>query len=250
MGIEDDVRSLDARVSRLTAAVESSCRAQIACAEWCDETQSDIAALMADVREMGRKMGCLARAVEKLTGLLDGREELKTTAAYPVSAGAYDEDILRMTAEGASLDEIAAWIGCTRATVLRRRRVLGIEGAAYKARWTEEEDARLESLARHAFNWVEVADGMPGRTVDACRVRGRKLGLSVSKTPRKWTPEDDSVLRDHWADASADVHELAHRFGRSEKAVVQRAWKLGLAGKGRKAIMAGRNIREFWARSA
>lgn len=246
--MQDEIRSLDARVSKLTAAVEKSCKAQIASAEWCADTQSDIGTLMAEVREMRRDMRAMAKAVQKLTGLLDGREELKTTASNPVAAGAYDEDIARMTADGASIEEIARWIGCGSATVQRRRRVLGMEGAAHKTRWAAEEDRRLESLARHALNWVEVAENMPGRTVDACRRRGNALGLHVFQRPRKWSEEDDDVLREHWGDASADVHELASRLGRTESAVRNRALRLGLTGGERKRIMAKRTMTAFWAR--
>ena len=58
----DELRSLDARVARLTAAVEKSCKAQIASAEWCAEAQSDIGTLMAEVREMRARV---ARARER-----------------------------------------------------------------------------------------------------------------------------------------------------------------------------------------
>ena len=246
----DELRSLDARVARLTAAVEKSCKAQIASAEWCAETQSDIGTLMAEVREMRRDMRAMAKAVQKLTALLDGREELKTTTAYPVAAGAYDEDIARMTAEGATIDEIARWIGCVPSTVGRRRRVLGADGMAAKTRWTEAEDARLSSLARRSRDWEEVAADMPGRTSAACRQRARHLGVSAFPTPRRWTAEEDDALRSGWADGSADVHDLSRSLGRTEKAIRNRAKRLGLSGLGRKRVVSLRLTKAFWERGA
>ena len=248
MSVEDDVRSLSARVARLTTAVERSCTAQVESAEWCSQTQSDVATLMADVRSMSRRMDALARAVTRLTDLLDGREELKTTAAYPVAAGAYDEDIARMTNEGATIDEIARWIGCVPSTVGRRRRVLGADGMAAKTRWTEAEDARLSSLARRSRDWEEVAADMPGRTAAACRQRARHLGVSAFPTPRRWTAEEDEALRSGWADGSADVHALSRSLGRTEGAIRNRAKRLGLSGLGRKRVVSRRLTRAFWAK--
>lgn len=250
MSVEDDVRSLSARVARLTTAVERSCTAQVESAEWCSQTQSDVAALMADVRSMSRRMDALARAVTRLTDLLDGREELKTTAAYPVAAGAYDEDIARMTNEGATIDEIARWIGCVPSTVGRRRRVIGADGMAAKTRWTEAEDARLSSLARRSRDWEEVAADMPGRTAAACRQRARHLGVSAFPTPRRWTAEEDEALRSGWADGSADVHALSRALGRTEGAIRNRAKRLGLSGLGRKRVVSRRLTRAFWERGA
>ena len=248
MSADDDVRSLSARVARLTAAVEKSCTAQVESAEWCSQTQSDVATLMADVRSMSRRMDALARAVTRLTDLLDGREELKTTAAYPVAAGAYDEDIARMTNEGATIDEIARWIGCVPSTVGRRRRVLGADGMAAKTRWTEAEDARLSSLARRSRDWEEVAADMPGRTAAACRQRARHLGVSAFPTPRRWTAEEDEALRSGWTDGSADVHALSRSLGRTEGAIRNRAKRLGLSGLGRKRVVSRRLTKAFWAK--
>lgn len=248
MSVEDDVRSLSARVAKLTTAVERSCTAQVESAEWCSQTQSDVATLMADVRSMSRRMDALARAVTRLTDLLDGREELKTTAAYPVAAGAYDEDIARMTNEGATIDEIARWIGCVPSTVGRRRRVLGADGMAAKTRWTEAEDARLSSLARRSRDWEEVAADMPGRTAAACRQRARHLGVSAFPTPRRWTAEEDEALRSGWTDGSADVHALSRSLGRTEGAIRNRAKRLGLSGLGRKRVVSRRLTRAFWER--
>ena len=245
MTVEDDVRSLSARVAKLTTAVEKSCTAQVDSAGLCSQTQSDVATLMADVRSMSRRMDALAKAVVKLTGLLDGREELRTTAAYPVAAGAYDEDIARMTNEGATVDEIARWIGCAPSTVGRRRRVLGADGMASKTRWTEAEDARLSSLARRSRDWEEVAADMPGRTASACRQRARHLGVSAFSTSRRWTAGEDEALRSGWADGSADVRDLSRALGRTEAAIRNRAKRLGLSGLGRKRVVARRLTRAF-----
>lgn len=250
MSVEDDVRSLSARVAKLTTAVERSCTAQVESAEWCSQTQSDVATLMADVRSMSRRMDALARAVSRLTDLLDGREELKTTAAYPVAAGAYDEEIARMTAEGATSGEIARYIGCSRHTVDRRRSVLGVQSGSWHQLWTDSELSRLRAAVRECRTWEEVAEGLPGRTAHACACAARKAGLRLGPTPRRWSESDDAYLSERWNDGRTTCAEIASALGRSEKAVVNRAHTLGITNRGRKHVMAKRSMDAFWARGA
>lgn len=248
MAIEDDVRSLDARVAKLTAAVEKSCTAQIESADWCSQAVSDVATLMADVRGMGRCMDALARAVERLTALLDGREELKTTAAYPVAAGAYDEDIARMSSDGATLEDIARWIGCCTSTVCRRRKVLGIDGQLKGARWTDREVAKMRELAKSASSWSEVADGLPGRTPSACKQKCASIGVRIGRDPVAWTEAEDAYIREHWERGDRSTGDMARELHRTEKAVSTRAYRLGVSSGARKKIMLERTRRKLWAR--
>ena len=251
MAIDDDVRSLDARVARLTKAVERSCDAQVASAEWVSELQGDVASLMADVRELGRRYGHMAEAVSRLVDLLRVRREARGTSAMPVSGGLWDDEIESMTAGGASLSEIAARIGCGISTVGRRRRQLGAEGAAYKRKWTEREDAALREAVRLASDWSEVAEEMPGRTEAACRERAKRNGFHLErKPPRAWTSEDDAFLREHWKACDMETTEIARALGRTEHAVRTRASKLGVAGRGRREWALAKSSERFWGRCA
>lgn len=249
MSVEDDVRSLSARVSKLTTAIERSCTAQVESAEWCSQTQSDVATLMADVRAMSRRMDALAKAVSKLTGLLDGREELKLTSAYPFASGAYDEDIARMYAEGATDRDIARALGCGPMTISRRRVAIGIKGRRADAHWTEREDAVLRERAKAYTTWAEVAEGMEGRSAQGCCRRGRKLGVSLRPAWRPWSAEDEQYLREVWESCAESTEAIARRLRRTEKAVRQRARELGLTASGRRLReMSRREASRFWAK--
>ena len=251
MSADDDVRSLSARVARLTAAVERSCTAQVESAEWCSQTQSDVAALMADVRDMGRRMDALALAVSKLTGLLDGREELKLTSAYPFASGAYDEDIARMYAEGATDRDIARALGCGPMTISRRRVAIGIKGRRADAHWTEREDAVLRERAKAYTTWAEVAEGMEGRSAQGCCRRGRKLGVSLRPAWRPWSAEDEQYLREVWESCAESTEAIARRLRRTEKAARRRARERGRTGSGRRPREVGRReAARFWERGA
>lgn len=249
MSVEDDVRSLSARVSKLTAAVERSCTAQIDSAEWCAQTQSDVAALMADVRELGRRYDHMAEAVSRLVDMLRVRRDARGTSAMPVSGGLWDDEIESMTAEGASLSEIAARIGCGVATVGRRRRQLGADGAAYKRKWTDREDAVLRETVKLSDSWAEVAESLPGRTEAACSARAKRYGLRLrNKPPRAWTSAEDAFLREHWKACDMETPEIARALGRTEHAIRTRASKLGIADSGRREWALAKSSQRFWAR--
>ena len=245
----DELRSLDARVAKLTAAVEKSCRAQIESAEWCAQTQSDISTLMADVRELGRRYYHMAEAVSRLVDMLRVRRDARGTSAMPVSGGLWDDEIESMTADGASLSEIAARIGCGVATVSRRRRQIAPEGAAYKRAWTEREDAILRESVKLASTWSEVAENLPGRTEAACSARAKRYGLRIrNKPPRAWTSAEDAFLSEHWKACDMETPEIARALGRTEHAIRTRASKLGVAGSGRREWALAKSSQRFWAR--
>ena len=247
--MHDELRSLDARVAKLTAAVEKSCRAQIESAEWCAQTQSDVAALMADVRELGRRYDNMAEALSRLVDMLRVRRDARGTSAMPVSGGLWDDEIESMTADGASLSEIAARIGCGVATVSRRRRQIAPEGAAYKRMWTEREDAILRESVKLASNWSEVAESLPGRTEAACSARAKRYGLRIrNKPPRAWTSAEDAFLREHWKACDMETPEIARALGRTEHAIRTRASKLGIADSGRREWALAKSSQRFWAR--
>lgn len=242
----DELRSFDARVAKLTAAVEKSCKAQIASAEWCADTQSEIGTLMAEVREMRRDIRAMAKAVQKLTGLLDGREEMKSTSAYPVASGAYDDDLARMASAGSGYRQMADYIGCDESVVARRCRLIGIESPLARKKWTRREDDLLRQAARTATTWEEVASELPLRSEGACKSRAKYLGVSLYKRSRIWSDEDDDFMREHWTACDMDVHAIAHQLGRTEEAVRSRARLLGLADGTRRSWTARRENERFW----
>ena len=249
MSADDDVRSLSARVARLTAAVERSCTAQVESAEWCSQTQSDVAALMAEVHELGKRYDNMAVVLSRLVNMLRVRREAKGTSAMPVCGGLWDDEIESMTAEGASLSEIAARIGCGVATVSRRRRQLGAEGSAYKRKWTEREDAKLREAVKLASNWAEVAEEMPGRTEAACCARAKRYGLRLRHNPsRAWTADEDAFLREHWKSCDMETPEISRALGRTEHAVRTRASKLGIADSKRRKWALAKSSARFWAK--
>ena len=251
MSVEDDVRSLSARVAKLTTAVERSCTAQVESAEWCAQTQSDVAALMAEVHELGRRYDNMVEVLSRLVSMLRVRREAKGTSAMPVCGGLWDDEIESMTAEGASLSEIAARIGCGVATVSRRRRQLGTDGAAYKRKWTEKEDAKLREAVKLASNWAEVAEEMPGRTEAACCARAKRHGLRLRHDPpRAWTAGEDAFLREHWVSCDMETPEIARALGRTEHAIRTRASKLGIADSERRKWALAKSSARFWARGA
>ena len=246
MGEADDIRSLDARVARLTKAVAKTCDAQLQSVETVNRMTIDIASLMADVRELGRRYEHMAVAVHRLTGLLDGREEMKSTSAYPVASGAYDDDLARMASAGSGYRQMADHIGCDESVVARRCRLIGIESPLARKKWTRREDDVLRQAARTATTWEEVASELPLRSEGACKSRAKYLGVSLYKRSRIWSDEDDDFMREHWTACDMDVHAIAHQLGRTEEAVRSRARLLGLADGTRRSWTARRENERFW----
>ena len=194
----DELRSLDARVAKLAKAVAKTCDAQLQSVETVNRMTSDIASLMADVRELGRRYEHMAVAVHRLTGLLDGREEMKSTSAYPVASGAYDDDLARMASAGSGYRQMADYIGCDESVVARRCRLIGIESPLARKKWTRREDDVLRQAAMTATTWEEVASELPLRSEGACKSRAKYLGVSLYKRSRIWSDEDDDFMREHW----------------------------------------------------
>ena len=94
MAIEDDIRSLDARMDKLARAVEKSATAQIESAQWCSDLISDVAVLMADVRELRREVAIVARAQSVVVAASE------VSASYPIAAGYHDGQIAAMASRG------------------------------------------------------------------------------------------------------------------------------------------------------
>ncbi len=109
-----------------------------------------------------------------------------------------------------------------------RARKLGL--ATYARRWTSADDRRLRALAARGAT-IEQAAQQLGRTPEALRMRARRAGImpprsrSSSRSRRRWTFEEDELLRLHRALNPARLAEL---LGRSDGAVCRRLCALGL----------------------
>ena len=67
--------------------------------------------------------------------------------------------------------------------------------------WTEEEDKILEEY--YPIMGINVAEKLPGRSVDACRYRACMFGITSAN---KWTYEDDEILKKYYPSMGGGVH--------------------------------------------
>jgi hypothetical protein len=121
--------------------------------------------------------------------------------------------------------------GRTPRGVAARARRLGI--ATYGRRWTNPDDQRLARLFDLELTIGDVAVRL-GRTPEAVRRRAARQGirnahvLNASGDRRRWTPEEDQILRLH---AALNPGRLAPLVDRSDMAVCRRLRTLGLRSK-------------------
>lgn len=114
--------------------------------------------------------------------------------------------------------------------------------------WRTSEVRLLRSAIPRSRTWAEVAEIVGTRGPGACSAYARKHGLGgLRPLPRRWTEEEDEVLRREWP-VGTDVHELARRLGRTEKALAERAFAIGLSGLGRREVVQRRLSAALWAR--
>jgi hypothetical protein len=114
------------------------------------------------------------------------------------------------------------------ASVAARASKLGL--ATYARRWSTQDDQRLAQLTARKVTLEDSAQRL-GRTPEALRRRAARLGAKPPRpTPaprraRRWTGEEDELLRLHHALNPARLAEL---LGRSDAAVCRRLCALGL----------------------
>lgn len=60
--------------------------------------------------------------------------------------------------------------------------------------WTEEEDEILAQGIAEGLRYPEIAQKLPGRSADACRVRTYRIHPSAIKRRNEWTPEEVEIL--------------------------------------------------------
>lgn len=96
--------------------------------------------------------------------------------------------------------------------------------------WTPEQDAVVLQITGGGSE-VRAAAEEVGRTPTAVRNRRLLLARKVAAVVRRaaWTPEEDSAIREVWAEgAPGVVRTAAAKVGRSVSAVKTRALRLGL----------------------
>jgi hypothetical protein len=113
-------------------------------------------------------------------------------------------------------------------SVAARARKLGL--GSYARRWVSDDDQRLRAFAARGITLEQAAEQL-GRTPEALRRRAHRTGIPAPGSPpsprsgRRWSVEEDELLRLHQALNPARLAELLER---SDVAVCRRLCVLGL----------------------
>ncbi len=116
----------------------------------------------------------------------------------------------------------------TAASVSARARRLGL--ATYARRWSTKDDEQLAHLTARAATLEDAAEQL-GRTPEAIRRRATRLGVKppppapAPRSARRWTNEEDELLRMHHA---LNPGRLAQLLERTDAGVCRRLCALGL----------------------
>ena len=113
----------------------------------------------------------------------------------------------------------------TTTSVAARARKLGL--ISYARRWSTDDDQRLMRLTARGSTLEDVAQRL-GRTPEAIRRRASRLGVQppapapAPRQARRWTPEEDELLRLHHALNPARLAAAARTLGRRRVPTVVR----------------------------
>lgn len=94
-----------------------------------------------------------------------------------------------------------------------------------KKKWTPEEDARLTHIVAQlgASNWKRVADHIGTRNPRQCRERWKNyLCPSVCRDP--WSPEEDTLLREKYAEYGSQWSVIAKFFENRTDVSLKNRW--------------------------
>lgn len=120
-------------------------------------------------------------------------------------------------------------------SVAARARKLGV--GSYARRWSSGDDRSLARLIARGDDLAAVAAHL-GRTPEAIRRRGSRLGIRpprpapAPRRGRRWSSEEDELLRLHHALNPARLGEL---LGRSDGAICRRLCMLGLRARAKRS---------------
>jgi hypothetical protein len=123
----------------------------------------------------------------------------------------------------------------TTTSVAARARKLGL--ISYARRWSTGDDQRLMRLTARGTTLEEAAQRL-GRTPEAIRRRASRLAIeppapaSALRHARRWTREEDELLRLHHA---LNPGRLAELLGRSDGAVCRRLCAIGLRARAQRS---------------
>lgn len=109
-------------------------------------------------------------------------------------------------------------------TLNKRMLEMGLQPNIKEAQWPDEDVAKLRELAQ-THTTKEIA-ALMGRSANSIRIKARRMGIVLEKTPRLWLPEDEDYLKRNWGKLS--VSTLAKNLKREANAVCQRAHVLNL----------------------
>ena len=118
--------------------------------------------------------------------------------------------------------------GRSEGAIAARAAKLGL--ATYARLWSPNDDQRLRLLSEMGITVESIAQAL-GRTPTALVLRARRLGIALPRAAlpprdaRRWTAEEDAVLRTNGA---LNPAILAGVLGRSSSAITQRMSRLGL----------------------
>jgi len=123
----------------------------------------------------------------------------------------------------------------TTTSVAARARKLGL--ISYARRWSTGDDQRLMRLTARGTTLEEAAQRL-GRTPEAIRRRASRLAIeppapaSALRHARRWTREEDELLRLHHA---LNPGRLAELLGRSDGAVCRRLCAIGVRARAQRS---------------
>lgn len=111
------------------------------------------------------------------------------------------------------------------------RSIGSIAGKAYRLRgvtWTEEEDGTLTERYNRGDSFVDIAEHLPNRTIQALWRRARRLGLKRGLNGGEWTQEEDAKL-ERLAQQEGSYKGVALHFSeRTPDACRKRMAKIGV----------------------
>lgn len=158
--------------------------------------------------------------------------------SYAYTKESLNDIILEMRPQGYSQADIAAFAGCSKRTVGRYMRKLGII-EDNNSRWTKREEELLRAYVRQGYRSGEIGE-LLGRSSGAIRNRKRKLGINKPNKP--WLKEQVDFLRENYH-SEMHIVDLCAGCGHTEASVKHKASELGLTKSCQRRKMVNERIR-------
>lgn len=91
-----------------------------------------------------------------------------------------------------------------------------------RAVWPNDTAKRIQDMRALGASWREVSESF-GVNMSTMRLHAQKLGLCMSRKNRRFTPEDDAIIREDYK-SHADLKETAKKIGCSYAVLRQRIY--------------------------